>query len=221
MKKMTRGICNICKNEFGKVAMKKHVLKCNDQGSGKTSYFLIRVEDFYCKDYWLYIQAKDTVTLEDLDAFLRDIWLECCGHLSAFIIDEVVYNSYVDSEMTDMFSDSAEHMLNYRLKDLISETTVFRHDYDFGSTTSLKLTVVEKYKGIETINKITLLARNIQQYECAQCGNTACYIFHDYESETFEPFCEGCAKYYEKNEDDVFIIVNSPRMGVCGYTGSL
>jgi len=219
---MTRGICTICKNEFGKVAMKKHVFKCNDQGSGKTSYFLIKVEDFYCKDYWLYIQAKDTATLEDLDAFLRDIWLECCGHLSAFIIDDVVYNSYVDSEMTDMFSDSAEYMLNYQLKDCISETTIFRHDYDFGSTTSLKLTVVEKYKGIETINKITLLARNnITQYECVRCGNAACYVFHDYESETFEPFCEGCAKYYEKNEDDVFIIVNSPRMGVCGYIGSL
>ncbi|PGS83953.1 hypothetical protein COC69_01160 [Bacillus cereus] len=182
---------------------------------------MIRIEDFYCKDYWLYIQAKDTATLEDLDSFLRDIWLECCGHLSVFIIDDVVYNSYVDSEMTDMFSDFSENMLNYKFKDLINETTVFRHDYDFGSTTSLKLTVVEKYKGIETINKITLLARNIKQYECVQCGNTACYIFLDYESETFEPFCEGCAKSYEKNEDDIFIIVNSPRMGVCGYTGSL
>jgi len=30
-------------------------------------------------------------TLTDLDGFLRDIWLECCGHLSAFDIGTVRY----------------------------------------------------------------------------------------------------------------------------------
>lgn len=25
--------------------------------------------------------------LDDLDQFIRDIWVECCGHLSAFYIE--------------------------------------------------------------------------------------------------------------------------------------
>jgi len=34
------------------------------------------------------MQVKDNAALSDLDSFLRDIWLECCGHLSAFEIGE-------------------------------------------------------------------------------------------------------------------------------------
>jgi len=94
----TKGKCYICKKELGKGAMKTHLLKCNNLGEGKTNYFMIKVEDFYNKDYWLYIQAKDNATLSDLDSFLRDIWLECCGHLSAFKIGETYYENDDDNE---------------------------------------------------------------------------------------------------------------------------
>lgn len=41
--------------------------------------------------YWLYLEMPARATLTDLDGFLRDIWLECCGHLSAFDIGTVRY----------------------------------------------------------------------------------------------------------------------------------
>lgn len=33
---------------------------------------------------WLHIEMKGSATLSKLDNFLREIWLECCGHVGPF-----------------------------------------------------------------------------------------------------------------------------------------
>ena len=38
----------------------------------------------YGEGYWLHLETQGSATLEDLDHYLRVIWLECCGHLSSF-----------------------------------------------------------------------------------------------------------------------------------------
>ncbi|GHV12564.1 hypothetical protein FACS189491_05810 [Spirochaetia bacterium] len=38
----------------------------------------------YQKEYWLLLDIALNATLEDFDDFLRQIWLECCGHMSGF-----------------------------------------------------------------------------------------------------------------------------------------
>jgi len=43
--------------------------------------------------YWLDIEATADAALSKLDAFLRRIWLECCGHLSMFVIPPFRYSS--------------------------------------------------------------------------------------------------------------------------------
>ena len=40
-------------------------------------------------------------TLADLDRFLRDIWLECCGHMSQFTIGKARYISHPDRAAGD------------------------------------------------------------------------------------------------------------------------
>ena len=55
------------------------------KGSGK-KIFHLQVVGMYSPMYWLHIEIPATATLEDLDRFLRAIWLECCGHLSSFEI---------------------------------------------------------------------------------------------------------------------------------------
>lgn len=215
-----KGKCYICKKELGKGAMKNHLLKCNNLGEGKTNYFMIRVEGFYNKDYWLYIQIKENSTLSDLDAFLRDIWLECCGHLSAFNINDTLYEDNVEYEEFDIFKDERESMSKAKLKNVLSVGLVFKHDYDFGSTTTLKITVVEKYSGITTKDKITLLARNnMQEYICEKCGEKAIYIAMESEWDEYTPLCEKCGEDYDDEESYLVEITNSPRMGVCGYSG--
>src|SRR5260370_30229280 len=39
------------------------------------------------------IEVPASDTMADLDAFLRDIWLECCGHMSAFKVGTTNYSS--------------------------------------------------------------------------------------------------------------------------------
>ncbi len=212
--------------ELGKGAMKTHVLKCNNGGEGKTNYFMIKVEGFYNKDYWLYIQVKDNATLSDLDSFLRDIWLECCNHLSAFNIgdtfyeDNIDYEDDIDYEGYGLFRREVNNMSESKLKDVLRVGLVFKYDYDFGSTTTLRLEVVEKYSGIATKDKITLLARNnMQEYICEKCGEKAFYIAMESEWSDYTPLCEKCMEDYEDEEAYVINITNSPRMGVCGYSG--
>ena len=43
-------------------------------------------EAFLKQGLRLYYYKKENATLECLDQFIRDIWVECCGHLSAFDI---------------------------------------------------------------------------------------------------------------------------------------
>lgn len=216
----TKGKCYICKKEFGKTAMKNHLLKCNNLGEGRTNYFMIKAEGFYNKDYWLYLQVKDTATLADLDSFLRDIWLECCGHLSCFTIGGVRYDCDADN-MMDFFNDEETlEMGKCKLKNVLSKNMVFKHEYDFGSTTTLKLTVVDQYSGIATKDKVTLLARNNkQEYICKECGKKASYISLGEDWNDFIPLCEDCTEAHEENDEPIYVITNSPRMGVCGYDG--
>lgn len=145
----------------------------------KSQYILSIVPQYGSKDYCLYIAIDIDLTLKNLDDFLRNIWLECCGHLSSFTIDGV--------------------------------------NYDFGSTTTLKLEVIDEYVAGENHSQIEILARNeeIQNF-CSNCNKKAEYF--DYEEEKF--FCEDCI---DEDEDDDMLYVpeytNSPRDGVCGYEG--
>jgi hypothetical protein len=215
-----KGKCYICRKELGKGAMKNHLLKCNKLGEGKTNYFLIKVEDFYDKNYWLYIQVKAAATLADLDSFLRDIWLECCGHLSAFTINDISFDSNADSVMDSFWGQESEVMGDYKLKDVLAKDMVFKHEYDFGSTTTLKLTVADTYSGASTKDKVTLLARNNRlEYTCKKCGKKASYILPGDNFDEFTPLCEDCLADYEDEEGNLIKITNSPRMGVCGYCG--
>lgn len=215
-----KGKCYICKKELSKGTMKNHLLKCNKLGKGKTNYFMIKVEDFYNKDYWIYLQIKDTATLADLDSFLRDIWLECCGHLSCFIINGVNYDSNIDTIMDSFWDEETADMKKYKLKNVLAKDMVFKHEYDFGSTTILKLTVVDKYSGASTTDKVTLLARNNKpEYICKKCGKKASYILLGDDWDDFTPFCEDCIEDYEDEEEEIIKITNSPRMGVCAYCG--
>lgn len=211
------GKCYICKNEFSKGTIKRHILKCNNLSNGNTKYFLIKVEDTYDKSYWLYLQVKATTTLNDLDDFLRNIWLECCGHLSSFTINGVIYDKYLDD-----FDDN-EDMSEYTLNDILETGVNFKHEYDFGSTTTLKLTVTDSYTGIDSLEDISLLARNNKkQYNCENCDNKATHIIHDFDFENYKTLCDDCIEeiYDDEEYDMIFVtITNSPRMGICGYQG--
>jgi hypothetical protein len=157
---------------------------------------------------------EGTSTLFDLDNFLREIWLECCGHLSQFTIHGIRYASY--EEQDDFWGDAPESM-DIPLMDVLDLKDKFEHEYDFGTTTELALQVLSIRKGAID-EPIRILARNDPPvFECKNCKKIANQIC----SLCRENYCDNCIEAHECGEDYVMPIVNSPRTGVCGYFGPL
>lgn len=96
------------------------------------------------------------------------------------------------------------------------------HDYDFGSTTSLQITVVDEFP-IQSDKPIVLLSRNEPlQKLCDSCKKEPATQMCSVCDESF--FCPKCAKKHAKTCDDfadyaAMPVVNSPRIGVCAYDG--
>lgn len=218
-----KGKCYYCNVEVSEKNVKRHVKGCKVRKAKieesianckntKSQYILSIVPQYESKDYCLYIAIDTDITLENLDSFLRNIWVECCGHLSSFTIDGINYDSSCDYE--SIFSDDNETM-DFKLKQVLAVGDKFRYDYDFGSTTTLKLEVIDEYLTGENHSEIEILARNEEiEHLCEQCNQKAKY--YNYEREGF--FCEDCIDEEEMIYELEY--TNSPRDGVCGYVGN-
>lgn len=200
----SKGNCYLCGAELGKVAMKNHILKAHSQENGEQECALLKIEGAYDKDYWLYVDVPLDKSLTAVDKFLRSIWLECCGHLSAF--HGSGYGDIGKSRKWNVFGPG----------------DTLLHEYDFGSTTECLITIIGRTRRGPQRSTVRLLARNVPpQFQCAQCGAPASDICTECVYEIDNPFyCAACGKQHE-HEDMMLPVTNSPRMGVCGYCGEL
>ena len=87
--KATKGACALCGKEYARTGMTRHLPGCLEARrkaveEGGRPCFLLLVKTRSTSPYWLYLQVSAAASLEQLDGFLRRIWLECCGHMSAF-----------------------------------------------------------------------------------------------------------------------------------------
>ena len=117
--------------------------------------------------------------------------------------------------------DSGEAGMGVRLSRLVDTGAVFFHEYDFGSTTELKLKVVGPWERATKKGVIQALARNDAPHiACNQCGTQqAAQICTECACDDKGWLCAACAVDHECGEDMLMPVVNSPRAGVCGYTG--
>ncbi len=246
MATQTKGFCKYCGKEYAKSGMVRHLSSCKarkaklEKAAEKTKcgYFQVIISDKYNKDYWLIVEINENATLIDLDQFIRDIWVECCGHLSAFEIDGVSYESMPG----DFFWGEPPEDMHHQLKKIFKVGQTIGYEYDFGSTTKLVLKVQDYYIVGRKKEKITLLSRNNPiKILCSQCGkNEATWVDSQrlYEEAPF--WCEECMRERAKegidpeelddwdedlvNGDEFYEMLlpvcNSPRMGICGYEGS-
>ena len=235
MAKSTRGYCKYCGKEYTRTGMLKHLQSCKkrmevcENSEKMSAYYELMLYGTYNKDYWLIIQIKENATLECLDQFIRDIWVECCGHLSAFDIEGVRYEQISDNDF--LWGEPAEDM-SHKLKEVLEVGMEIGYEYDFGSTTKLTIKVVDYYKAPEQKEKVTILSRNNPiQFTCSVCGENPAVWIDPMKMYDEDPFwCEECLEKYENGELDEEIeveesgyllpVTNSPRMGVCGYEGS-
>jgi hypothetical protein len=161
--------------------------------------------------------------LEQLDAFLRDIWLECCGHLSSFKIEGKSYATQSPGEDFWESDDDAgeEEGMDQPLSMLLRPGLAFSYEYDFGSTTELKLKVLREMEAGTPKDEVVLLARNVApEVTCQICGKAmATQICTECQYEDEGWLCARCAAKHPCGLDMCLPVVNSPRAGVCGYTG--
>ncbi len=219
MAKHPRGTCALCGYEGTKASLTKHLNTCpaqHDQKTGKLEQiFRLRVEDDDVGIYWLDLEMKAATNLLELDQFLRDIWLECCGHLSAFEINREQYPIPYEG-----YKEISDNSMDMKASKMLAPGLVFHHEYDFGSTTALELKVVSAREG-RFGGSLRLLSRNKPyEWHCCKCDKSAAWINTEDMFESENPFY--CDKHAEKHEhrDYAFLpVANSPRMGVCGYTG--
>src|SRR5215207_7125892 len=84
------GTCALCGHQAAKAKMVDHLAACvqvHDKPGVAQSLILLRIEAAHDPRYWVLVESRAGASLRQLDAFLRDLWLECCGHLSAFLVD--------------------------------------------------------------------------------------------------------------------------------------
>lgn len=217
------GTCTLCGKHTSKGAMTRHLASCPADheaasGGNPSRLFRLRIEDDYSPFFWLDLEMKTGAKLRDLDDFLRGIWLECCGHLSAFDIDGVNYSI---SPSPGMFGLPDDRSMDVKLGDVLSAGTVFHHTYDFGTSTELKLRVVDEREGRIGREPLRVLSRNDPPvWACDVCGEPAAWICGMCTYESDNPFyCEAHAEDHDCEEEMLLPVVNSPRMGMCGYEG--
>jgi hypothetical protein len=227
------GKCQFCKQAFAKREMethldscdqKKHVLKDRIEKAvpHKDGVFRILAEGFYKPDYWLYFDIRADATLFELDRFLRNIWLECCGHLSAFTIGKKTYLYQLVEQPHLWGPKPEEYGMDVELKDVLRPKLKFMHDYDFGTTTRLGLKVLSFREGGIEGEIVQLLARNDPpRIICDACGRRkATLICTECQWKREGWLCESCAREHECDKDMFLPVVNSPRVGMCGYDGN-
>lgn len=215
----SRGICIFCGVAFAKRSMTKHLNGCKkhqevieNASASKTKdgtlYHLV-IQDAYLKDFWLHLEMNGHAKLTTLDQYLRYIWLECCGHMSQFSIggwkgEEISMSKSVQS----IFEHSSELV----------------HIYDFGTSSETLVKVVGKRSGKPlTKHPIMLMARNeMPVVTCMECEQTARWLCNEciYEDNESGFLCDDHVKNHPHDEYNTPIeLVNSPRMGMCGYEG--
>ena len=104
---------------------------------------------------------------------------------------------------------------------LLGPGKVFSYDYDFGSTTELKLKLVRMRECIADLDGIDLLARNdAPHFTCDSCGNQAAtQICTACDPVGKGRLCEACAEVHDCDPELFLPVVNSPRAGVCVCSG--
>lgn len=224
----SKGICTFCHGEFSKSTMARHLETCEQRASTeakagsrrkaqKIRAFHLVVEGRDLPMYWMHLDVTASTTLATLDRFLRETWLECCGHLSAFEIGGVRYA--VDAGMDDGWGMD-EKSMRVRLDKVFSPGQSCSYEYDYGTTTELKLKVIAE-REVEAKGKaIEVLARNSPPViVCEECGKPATNVCSQCIFDGKGWLCDDCAVEHECGEEMLLPVVNSPRVGMCAYSG--
>lgn len=216
-RKQTQGLCAFCGKTLTRSGMARHLASCPQRASASASQrpgpdqtlYHLQVQDAIDGTFWLQLEMNGAATLAKLDHYLRAIWLECCGHLSQF---------------SEGGWRGDEIAMGRKIEKVFEPGLELTHIYDFGtsSETLIKLVATRVGKPL-TKHPISLLARNDPPAEvCQECGQAAAWLCVEcvYENQATGMLCDAHADGHpHDNYGEPTPLVNSPRVGLCGYEG--
>ncbi len=203
----SEGVCVYCGKKFSKQGMSRHLNTHLKQLPGEENKIALHLR-IDASPYFLNLLIDGSATLKQLDRFLRQIWLECCGHLSMFSYERWGEDLPMSAKVQRVLGPGAS----------------LWYAYDFGSTTDLIIRCLGGYpltvkKGIEILSRNEPL-----MIMCDRCGKAPaeylCLVHWEEDEHRF--FCPACATTHEQEcegGEQMVTVSNSPRMGVCGYEG--
>jgi hypothetical protein len=218
-RRQSRGTCTYCGKETTKGGMTKHLATCSERQAaittaekGKTEsehLFHLRVQDAYRSEFWLDLEMRGSKSLKHLDDYLRAIWLECCGHMSQFSLRGGL---------------TREVGKTRKIGDVFQMGRELEHIYDFGTSSETLVKLVDVRQGKPTTSRaISLMARNNMPEDiCIDCGKPATHLCLECisEDQTWGTLCDEHTKTHPHDDyGEPIPLVNSPRLGMCGYDG--
>lgn len=217
--KQSKGKCTYCGQEVAKNGVARHLTACaqwkdaitkaeHKKGISEPLYHL-RVQAAGLPQFWLDLEMRGSATLKGLDGYLRAIWLECCGHMSQFSL-----GGWRGKEIP----------MKRRVGDVFELGAELTHIYDFGTSSETLVKVVGLREGKPiTSHPITLLVRNVMpECECMECKQPAVWLCMEclIEENVWGTLCdEHVENHPHDNYGEPVALVNSPRLGLCGYEG--
>lgn len=217
--KRSQGKCAFCGREMTKGGLARHLSVCSERHGainatshkavGEQRLYHLQVQDAWQPDYWLHLEMNGTAALGKLDHYLRAIWLECCDHLSQF----------------SLRGWRGEEIPKGRRAERVFEPGMeLTHIYDFGTSSETLIKVVGVRKGKPlSAHPIVLMARNNPpEARCTECGQPASWLCVECLHEFGEAgtLCDQHAQIHPHTDyGEPISLVNSPRLGMCGYTG--
>ena len=206
----SEGVCLFCGQKYSQQNISRHLathlakMEKEEAAKPTKTYCHVGVRSH---EMFLQLLVEGDTDMETIDYFLRNIWLECCGHMSGFR----------DKSFEIEMDEQAENVI-------IPGREIY-HDYDYGTTTTVLMKGYKHYQ-LSPQEEIVLLSRNEPlEILCGSCNRapatsicTVCW----YDMNAF--FCNSCAKKHARECSDFddyanLPVVNSPRMGECGYAG--
>ena len=217
--RQTRGKCTFCEREMTGVGFARHLAACpgrqeaieaaSQKPRKEQMLYHLQVRDAWQGLYWLHLEMNGSATLARLDGYLRVIWLECCGHMSQFSVGGW---------------SGATISTRRRAEQVFEVGMALTHIYDFGTSSETLVKVVGMREGKPlTSHPIALMARNDPpEFRCMECEKPASWLCIEcvYEYEKAGMLCEEhVVDHPHEDYGDPLPVVNSPRLGMCGYDG--
>lgn len=216
--KQSRGTCAYCGDDYARGGIIRHLAACDareeaiasaerERDDESETVYHLRTEDAWSSAFWLNLEMRGSATLQELDRYLRAIWLECCGHMSRF-------GAWGENEVP----------MEHRADQVFTPDTELTHIYDFGTSSETLVRVMDAREGAPlTEHPLELMARNeMPEIPCMECDRQASWLCVEcmYEEDARGTLCDTHA---EDHPHDAYgpplPIVNSPRTGMCAYEG--